>query len=460
MEQNIPKAFFAYPSNRLILMEAIRDAVNELNASKQIEIKTWEECNIGGKLIINTIYDEIDNAELFFADITGLNPNVMFELGYAIACKKRIWLIFDSTYENEKMKFDQFQILKAVGYIHFCNSQDIISGFYEQNPTEDIEATIFHTIIEPYLKPGGYRSILHLMGLHPDQAVLRVSQTLQKELKNNIIVDDPSESPVRKLDWYGSHIIGGKGLVCQFMNPEKEGANIQNARNALLCGMAHGIKISILMLAEENFEAPIDFHEYLNYYRTAPDAINHLEKWLPSVEEILRNEEKSTTVPHAVGSLATDLRNLRFGDHVAENEAESLVSKYFVPTVAYEDAVNGSQNVFIGRKGSGKTANLMKLEDELGRHKKNLVCVIKPERFQMLGIVDLLKQYKHRNVKAYAIESLWKLLLFTEIANTLYNNPPIDRSNDVDQNFFKFVETNKNFICKDFSTRLVVFTFF
>ena len=120
MANTIPKAFFAYPSNRPILMEAIQDAVRELNASKQVNIKTWEECNIGGKPIIDTIYNEIDKAKLFFADLTGLNPNVMFELGYAIARKKRIWLIFDTTYPKEKKMFDHLRILTTVGYIPLC----------------------------------------------------------------------------------------------------------------------------------------------------------------------------------------------------------------------------------------------------------------------------------------------------------------------------------------------------
>ena len=110
--------------------------------------------------------------------------------------------------------------------------------------------------------------------------------------------------------------------------------------------------------------------------------------------------------------------------------------------------------MFIGRKGSGKTANLIKLEDELGRRKHNVVCVIKPQRYQMLGIVDLLKQSQHRNFKAHAIESLWKFLLLTEIANTAYNNPPLERRDGVENRFFKFVEKNEELICKDFSTRL------
>ena len=452
MANTTPKAFFAYPSNRPILMEAIRDAVDELNAEKQVRIKTWEKCNIGGKLVVNTICDSIDESALFFADLTGLNPNVMFELGYAIARDKRIWLIFDTSYKKEKNMFNELKILTTVGYVSYSNSHHIVSGFYNNNPVTDIEKTIFRTEIEPNLKPGGSNSILYLKSLHENQAAMRVSQLLEKRLPGRITFDDPSES-IQSLTWYGSRVFGCNGLVCHFADPETDGADLQTARHALVCGMAHGSGIPLLMLAEDDFLAPIDYRDRLQHYRTVPDAIGYLEEWLPPVEQTLKVKQASTEVQRAA-KLATDLKNLHFGEHLAENEEEELVGQYFIPTAAYNDALKGRQTVFIGRKGSGKTANLIKLEDELGRRKENVVCVIKPRRYQMLGIVELLKHYQHRNVKAYAIESLWKFLLLTEIANTVYNNPPLGRSDDVENRFFKFVEKNEELICKDFSTRL------
>ena len=106
MANTIPEAFFAYPTRVPTLKEAIKVAIPELNKKGQVKIKTWEECNIGGKFVINTICNAINEAELFFADLTGLNPNVMFELGYAVARDKRIWLIFDETYTDGKNMFD------------------------------------------------------------------------------------------------------------------------------------------------------------------------------------------------------------------------------------------------------------------------------------------------------------------------------------------------------------------
>ena len=452
MANTTPKAFFAYPSSRPILTEAIRDAVDELNAGKQVSIKTWEKCNIGGKFVINTICDEIDESALFFADLTGLNPNVMFELGYAIARDKRIWPIFNTSYKKEKNMFNELKVLTTVGYVPYSNSHHIVSGFYKNNPVADVEKTIFRTAIEPSLKPGGYNSILYLKSLHENQAAMRVSQLLEKRLPGRITFDDPSES-IQSLTWYGSHVFGCNGLVCHFADPETEGANLQTARHALVCGMAHGSGIPLIMLAEDDFLAPIDYRDRLQHYRTVPDAIGYLEEWLPPVEQTLKVKQAATEVRRAV-KLATDLKNLHFGQHLAENEEEELVGQYFIPTAAYNAALKGRQTVFIGRKGSGKTANLIKLEDELGRRKQNVVCVIKPQRYQMLGIVDLLKQCKRRSDKAHATESLWKFLLLTEIANTVYNNPPSGRSDNVEERFFKFVEKNKELICKDFSTRL------
>ena len=460
MENTTPKAFFAYPSNKPTLREPIQAAVQELNAAKQVNIKTWEACNIGGKFVIDTICTAINEATLFFADLTGLNANVMFELGYAIARDKRIWLILDETYIEWKKMFDQFKVLTTVGYVPSCNSSDIVSGFYANPPITDIEKTIYRTAIEPNLRPGGYQSIFYLKSQYENQAAMRMSRLLEEKLPNKIIVDDPRESTVQTLTWYGSRVFDCKGLVCHFTNPDRKGAYLQTARHALVCGMAHGSGIPLLMLAEGDFLSPIDYRDYLKHYNTARDALEHLEEWLPPIEESLKINQQSTVIPRSTARLETDLKSLRFGEYIAEYEAEGLIGDYFIRTAAYDDAVAGNHTVFVGRKGSGKTANLMKLEDELSRRKRNTVCVIKPQPYQMQGIVDVLKRYQHRNVKGYTIESLWKFLLLTEIANTLDNleDPSSELMGDIAQSFFNFVEKNQEIIRTDFSTRLELCT--
>ena len=207
MNNTIPKAFFAYPSSGQTLKEAIQFAVPKLNASGQVNIKIWEECTKGGNLIINTICQAIDGSELFFADLTGLNPNVMFELGYAIARDKRVWLIIDDTYKETKKMFEQLRVLTTILYVPCCNSDDIITGFYKDKPYATIENTIFQTEIKRNLKPSSFPSILHLKGEYQDQAAVLVSRLLKKKFDESITIDDPRESTVQRLSWYGDNVL-------------------------------------------------------------------------------------------------------------------------------------------------------------------------------------------------------------------------------------------------------------
>lgn len=59
--------------------------------------------------IHQTMYHEISISDIFVADLTGLRPNVMIELGYALRDhqpKGRMLLIFNSIPAADKMPFD------------------------------------------------------------------------------------------------------------------------------------------------------------------------------------------------------------------------------------------------------------------------------------------------------------------------------------------------------------------
>lgn len=126
----VPQAFFAYPFEPYALSETIKQAARDINKTKTVNVRTWEDMSISGKSVIREICREINSAQVFCADITGLNPNVMFELGYAIARDKRIWLVFDTSFTELRKQFDQFQILTTTGYSKYTNSDDIVNAFF------------------------------------------------------------------------------------------------------------------------------------------------------------------------------------------------------------------------------------------------------------------------------------------------------------------------------------------
>jgi hypothetical protein len=115
--------------------------------------------------------------------------------------------------------------------------------------------------------------------------------------------------------------------------------------------------------------------------------------------------------------LATELKDfhLELGDYVAENESQRLPD-YFVETTSFMDVVNGTHAIFVGRKGTGKTSNLIKAASLIGSDVQNLVVLIKPVGYEIEGLARLFNAYKTQDHKGYVIESLWKYMLYSEIA--------------------------------------------
>lgn len=100
---------------------------------------------------------------------------------------------------------------------------------------------------------------------------------------------------------------------------------------------------------------------------------------------------------------------------MAENEAH-ILSEYFIETASYFDVLEPRTTIFVGRKGTGKTANLLRASEELRDDKRNLVVVIKPSGYEVQGVVRLLSRDLPSDVQSYMVEGLWQYLLETEIA--------------------------------------------
>jgi hypothetical protein len=131
---SIPKCFVAFPSTLPSKGDAIEAAVTELNDGAVVKVTSWTSLAVSGRPIIGTICEQIQSSDLLIADITNLNPNVLFELGYAITQRKRLWLIFNPRVAGAKTLFDRFQLLTTVGYTPYSSSHEIVSNFYRDQP--------------------------------------------------------------------------------------------------------------------------------------------------------------------------------------------------------------------------------------------------------------------------------------------------------------------------------------
>jgi hypothetical protein len=166
-----PKGFFAYAGVPHSIPATINAAIESINKTQVTVLVSWETLKIGGKFIIREICDTIDDCDFFCADITTINPNVMFELGFAIARDKRIWLMRDDSYVDSKAEFEQLRLLTTVGYRSYTNAEQIIKGFFADNPHLTLQDTIFRKSIEPLLGTSKeHEPLLYLKSRHDTEA--------------------------------------------------------------------------------------------------------------------------------------------------------------------------------------------------------------------------------------------------------------------------------------------------
>jgi hypothetical protein len=311
-------------------------------------------------------------------------------------------------------------------------------------------------MIGPDLMPARGPMLLYLKSQHDTDASIQISKRLES-IPVRLMLDDPLEAPSQSLSWYGQQVYAAQAVVCHLTNPARQGARVRNARYALVAGMAFGMGKAVLILCEGEYLAPLDYRDLTRNYATAAAATRHLNAWLPPLEQRWREQAQLRETQSARLRLATELRGLYLGEYIAENEGEALVDGYFVETTAYSEAVAGNHTIFVGRKGTGKSANFLQLAAHLAGDARNVLSVIKPVAYELEGVLRVLGSFAERDKKTFAIEGLWKFLLYSEIACALHaklQKKVPQAQTAADQAYLEFFAKNKSILSGDFSSRL------
>ena len=106
----IKKVFYAFPGQPAALGETVHNALDMLKdhpdiKRNRIRFTPWTDLNTAGKQLVDTILSSVDRADVFACDLTYPNPNVSFELGYAIGRFKRIWISLDPSIEGAELRW-------------------------------------------------------------------------------------------------------------------------------------------------------------------------------------------------------------------------------------------------------------------------------------------------------------------------------------------------------------------
>jgi len=400
--------FFAYAGRPELMAESMRASAEGLR-HRSIPATTWQNLPIAGRLLIPQVLAAIDDSRVVIAEVGSLNSNVLFEAGYAVTSDKQFWAVMDATDTKADRNWRDFGLLANVGRVDYEGSSEVLIHKFSQARPDLSDDTVWSDLYAKIRTPRDPRALFHYATPARDDAAKEVGIQLDRRPNLSVLKADEDERGVAPLEWYVGQVYKAAAVLVHLLAPEKQRAIIHNARASFVAGLAHGLDRPLLILAPDGLDIPLDYRDLLCRYTTARGLGRSVEQWLDG----LPNASAPRKLPGKV-KLSVEIP-LNFGDYVAEDERATLPD-YFVETAEYKTVLRGGTSIFVGRKGTGKTATMLRATDELASDKRNLVVPVKPSGYELEALVQVIAQMPDQATADYFLEGLWKYLLYCEMA--------------------------------------------
>ena len=455
--------FFAYPSKPETTAEAIQRAIHLLSQDKDnnLTVIDWKSLPIEGNVIFCEICEAIRKSTCVILNTTYINFNIMFEYGFAIGSQKTIWPIVEEGVAKTDRTYTRIETLTTIGHGAFANGREIYYKLQQKKPWQ--RAPKF-SLPQPLRTEATREAInlLYLQSTYDTEPSLRISEALSS-IPMGKIVDNPRDVPFQPLSWYLTNIAKSYAVIVHLGSERVDGYNLHWAKCALVAGMALALGRRLLILGEKVSFKPIDYHDIIKSYTTATKAGEIALDFVSPINNIIFDFKKyiqyDITLPKRIKeSKAEIIASIDLGDYKAENEEEAL-SRYFVETPEFQMALKPAYKVFIGRRGTGKTANYYMILNSLLRNKSNLVCNIKPEEWQLDELQQFIERDLDKAKKGYLLQSLWKFMIYSEAIKFCHEKIETSRLHSglskCEEDIENYVERNQDLFQLSFTSRLI-----
>ena len=457
------RVFFAYPSSPPSLGETIGRSIEDLHATPEIsdaalKIRPWPDISISGTRLLTQITEAIHRSDVVAFDVTYRNANVAFELGYSIAVFKRIWLSLDVSIKNADRDFKHLYTgMLGAGYARYRNHHELMEAFLCDKPWATLDQCLLAAAYQTRSPHSEHPTLLYVKPDFDTDAVISVRERLQHSpFASSLIIDDPRENAGATLEWYADNISDADAVLVHLLGDRHNRSETYNAKASFVAGLAHGFRKPLLMLAHTPFRCPTDYQQFLKEHNTSQDCIYHLDSWMEAIPLPRRRARRSADL-RLPTSPTPQLRDLSLGEPVAENE-RSRLDDYFVETSSFYEAQESDLSIFVGRRGTGKTASFIALNKEFRRDARNHVCTVQPVGYEVDGLIRLLSEDWRTAERGYLIESLWKFLLYTELAasvlTSIEDRPTYQQTTEGEEQLVQYVQANTSVLLASFSQRL------
>ena len=400
---NLDLAFVAYSSRDKVLASSIFLGVSKANSKlKNLRYEPWEFNDIAGNPLVSPILQGIDASSFIVADITYLNHNVIYEIGYAIGRNKRCFLIRHKDTAGDQHIAKEVGIFDTLGYESYSSDEElsnILTSHVDRTPlafgvTLDRLAPVY--VVEPPIRGG----------------VETVMTSRLKKAKYRYRSFNPTEDTRLSAADAIRQVASSSGVLVSLLDGSHESNFIHDVRALFVAGLSHGMGKPTLILAPNTAIIPLDVRDEVKRFARTDDIVSFISDFSLQITEYLQ-EAHPTTLRNP-----TPLQSLQIGDPTAENEMTTLNS-YFLRTDQYSRALRGEVNLVVGRKGAGKTALFIQVRDKTRADKQNIVLDLKPEGYQLLKLKEDILAHLTQGASQHLVTAFWEYLILLEITYKL-----------------------------------------
>lgn len=437
------RGFFAYPESSQPVVDAIRRGV-ELAKDRDILLVPWQKMRIIGFKIDNLIRDKIRDADILVADVTYPNPNVFYEIGFAIAVGKPIVPTVNVGIEHAVKRLQKTGLFDNIGWLEYTNGTELADRLVEWPD---------HSWASSYVRKKNHGQPLFIL-----------DTLIKTEFRNNIFhaVEnsqvqfrsfDPDQVPRLTASQAVADVSASAGVIVPILSEEIVDWEPNNLRAAFILGLSHGFEVETLAIQYGNGPAPLDYREYITNSTFRKETENHVEKFAAAV--LIWNQKASSPKERLGAGL---LSQIDLGSPIAENETQNL-GDYFVRTAEFARAMRAEGAVVVGRKGSGKSAVYLQVAESHARDRRRCVVDLRPASHNLSEMREAILGVVSAGVFDHTIAAFWQYIMYMEVVLKLREMAlPRSRNDFQLQNKLRELEEqfglDDSIVAGDFTSRL------
>ena len=447
--------FFAYPSANS--WSAFSRHLADDMGSRGLKVERWED-TVSGDLIFRKVCHGILSNHYLLAEVTEPNTNVLMEVGYALAVGRQPILLVDES----RHKWNR-PTLSAVECCPYQNRDDILR-FVErlpihhgddQPPPTKVAMLDSMGILSIPEEPS---AIHHLKPAIATDWVKGITKNLNRHPTFSATHTDPSDSVTD--DFYQQARLINKAhyTVASLLANHRTEWQENNAIMAILIGFAIGLGKRVLVLHEQPADPVLDLGSLSRPFDNEDQCDRSVRRWLTDQAQIatqrqIEQENQDETLRR---------RDTFASTYLGPPDAllDTKLHQYFVETPQFGSAKRKERSIFVGRRGTGKSANFKALEQHAKTQSDTVVVAIAPDDFEMqilAASLDAEDQAIHLDM---AFQHAWHYILVTEMLKEiepLLATTQIPRDTRQLRNYNRlkeYCDDNSGLLSKDFGNRL------